>query len=270
MKLCRFISLSLLLLSANGLQAQTIADAEQHISYCLDAVSYWRFNYNAGDTTFASSVSPTDSIRFYNNSLEQYLVNNCARIPQLLTGNINLPENSDMSVVTADDKKLRIYSWDSHDGNNQSNWKAVAIYRANGKVVANSLNDVDATMKGDHKAIYAIKSADNKNYYLAVYNIPTPDKPTSLAGVTAYTIDKGKFSLATIFVSDKGTSSNIHYAYDYYANYSYDKMQELHTIHLSKNKKKLYIPKANGTILSGDDEVYVFDGEKFGYNKNAK
>lgn len=270
MKLRRLISLSLLLLSANGLQAQTITNAEQHIKSCLDAISYWRFAYNPADTTFATTVSPTDSIVAYNKSLEEYLISNCNHIPQLLSGNINLPDNSDMSMVTADDKKMRIYSWDSHQSKEQPFWRVVALCKLNGKVAAQSLTNSGKTIKGDHKAIYSIKGSGNKNYYLAVYNIIAPNRPISISGVTTYGIENGVLKQINLFEEQGKRGNNIQYQYDYYANYSYDKMKEIHTIHLSKNKKKLYIPMVNGTILNGEWKVYLFDGEKFVYNKDEK
>ena len=70
-----------------------------------------------------------------------------------------------------------------------------------------------------------------------------------------------------MFEGGNSSGKFVTYIYDYMANYDFEKMKEVHTVHLSKNGKKLYIPDVTDGQLNGKMQVYNFNGSKFVYDK---
>jgi hypothetical protein len=89
-----------------------------------------------------------------------------------------------------------------------------------------------------------------------------------LKGVHAYKIEGDKLTDAPIFQGAYETKSKLEYSYDYSSNYDFKKMKEDYTLHL--DKQKLYIPEVANDKVTGNYMVYVYDGDKFVYDKNAK
>lgn len=254
-------------------QAQTMPEVEQQIKTYLEGISYWRFEYAPEDTSFGYEVNKEDSIFGINEALFNYLETTVVRVPGILKRPPRLPENSDMSIVTSDDKKISIYSWDAHIGTKQL-YNSVGLFDAGGgKVAAKSLGHIipkDTVITPGHRFVEVLNITEKgTTYYLLISTINFTEA-SKQKDVMAFTINDKKLEAVKLFIQDGHKSYDVGYLYDYMSNYDFEKMKEINTIHLSKNKKKLYIPEVEHNQMTGKWQVYVFDGTNFVYDENAK
>lgn len=279
----RSIHIALLALAAlcytNAALAQsiTVAEAEAQLKEYFNGLSYWRFQYAAEDTSFALRPHPKDSVEKYNSYIIEYIQKLCSTLPALMTAELRSLQSDDFDFRTlvSADKKIRIYNWDTYlvSKNGGMYYNAAVQYRSGSGTKFAYLLDVPEESKRDGGAIYTdlitIKTKAGKTFYLAVYkNIP--GGKDAVGGVKALEIVDVELKGADVFVATNRTLNNIDYGYDYSSNYNYQTMKEEQVVHLSKNNKKLYIPLVEGDQMTGRWLVYVFDGSKFVYNKNAK
>lgn len=269
-----FAILLLAVFAGNTTQAQALTEAEKKIQEYLEGINYWRFKYSAEDTSFAGPVNKDDSLMAVNNRLFDYLIAAGAKQPALLRKQPALPENSDMTVVTSDDKKLSIYSWDTHMGGALHIFNVVGMYQA-GAVRTAAINrmqlgQIVQDMGGAYENIITVNGNGGKKYYLAVSKIKVSEKEHSKT-ITAYTIEGTELKRADIFFKNNAPASSITYQYDYIGNYDFKKMQETQNVYLGKSGRKLYVPAmGNNNQLTGEWQVYNFDGSKFEYEKTEK
>lgn len=269
-----FAILLLATLAGNTTQAQALTEAEKKIQEYLEGINYWRFKYSAEDTSFAGPVNKDDSLMAVNNRLFDYLIAAGAKQPLLLRKQPALPENSDMTVVTSDDKKLSIYSWDTHMGSPMHFYNAVALYQA-GAIRTAAINRMQQGQTaqdhgGEYENMITLNGTGGKKYYLAISKIKVSEKEHSKT-ITAYSIEGTELKRADIFMNNNTPASSISYQYDYIGNYDFKKMQETQNIYLGKNGRKLYVPATdNNNQLTGAWQVYNFDGSKFEYEKTEK
>ncbi|MBS1774482.1 MAG: hypothetical protein JST82_16615 [Bacteroidetes bacterium] len=261
-----------LLPALNTYAQPSVQDIEQKLADHMKHIQYWRFEYSPDDTSFAGNVNPDDSLAAANKSLLTYLQDICTRQPATLQAIFKSLDGTDLKIVTSDDKKFRIYCWDSQTGNsNTHNYNIIAQYETNAGTKTQVLNDVSHIV-GDgpepgvsYTSILSI-DASRKKYYMPVYNGIQTGITTK--GISAYYIDNQKLADAVIFYGPFDNTSKLEYHYDYAANYDFKKMKEEITVHL--DKQKLYLPVAENNKLTGKWMVYVYDGEKFVYNKDEK
>lgn len=265
----KYIASILFLCFAAAANAQTAAGTSAIQQY-LDGISYWRFQYNAEDTSFGHEVSAQDSIYAMNDSLMQYLVNVAPAQPGFLKRKPMLAENADIKIISTEDKKLAIYCWNSHAGTLDF-YNAVALYETANGVKSHKLADA-SERKGLEKAsgeFYDVQSVTNDNgerYYIFQARVKMSEKEV-LNIMTAYTIADNQLKAYELFEGGASAGRFVTYIYDYMANYDFEKMKEVHTVHLSKNGKKLYIPDVTDGQLNGKMQVYNFNGSKFVYDK---
>jgi hypothetical protein len=252
----------ILLLSCVATHAQSAQQVEQEINTHLKHIQYWRFEYSPEDTVFKTKVSQQDSIVAANTLLLNYLMKVCNRNAEVLKYDFKLPENSDMKIVTSDDKKLRIYSWDTHTGENEhDNYTVFQYETGSGVKTLSNLNGVPG------KAYQKIVFAEPK-YYLAIASDMVADN-NSEKMVQALFIIQNELRTVDIFKEEGAQQANhITYTYNYSSNYDFRKMKEEYDIRYEKGK--LYIPEVEGYKMTGKYRVYNFDGEKFVLDKNAK
>lgn len=260
------IFLSIALVHAGAAFAQT-QQAEAQINQYLEGISYWRFQYSEEDTSFGHKVVKEDSVMWYNELLRKHLVN--ASMSQQLPVNqpLRTISNPDFTATSSADKLMRIYSWETHAATAAHDVASVAAYRKGSNASATTLHFPAPGKKvgGSYEEILTVTGNGGSKYYLAVYKTTVSEKET-IKGVVAFDVKDG-VSEAAIFEENGKTTSAISYSYDYMSNYDFEKMKEEHTIHLSKNGKKLYVPVVADGRLNGKWKVYNFDGGKFVYDK---
>lgn len=257
------------------LQAQQLSEAERKINEYLEGISYWRFKYNPEDTTFPGAVSKNDSLIDYNNKLFDYMITAGSKQPGLLRKQPALPDDADMTVVSSDDKKLSIYSWDTHLGGELHFFNAVALYQAAGSVRADTIvyghpGRWGQDRGGVYETIMTASGDGGKKIYLAIYKTEVSEKEQRKT-IAAYAIEGAELKRVNVFLVKDVPVNSIGYQYDYMANYDFNKMQELQNVYLGKSGKKLYVPVSGANNqLTGEWQVYNFDGGKFVYEKTEK
>lgn len=251
----------------------SVAQVEQELANHLKHIQYWRFEYSAEDTTFAGEVNPEDSVIAASKGLEAYLLDITQRQPATLRAFFKTLENTDLKIVTSDDKHFRIYCWDTQTGGTMKVYKSVAQYEDGGRTKSVLLQDGKNSGEGDmmspgyYYLSIANVNAGGKHIYLPMYTAIYSTKDV-MKGIRALSIEGGELKDATIFQATNNTLDRIEYTYDYAANYDFKKMKEDYVLHLEK--QKLYVPLVDGDKVTGKWLVYVFDGNKFVYNKNEK
>ncbi|MBW7914405.1 MAG: hypothetical protein H3C54_12100 [Taibaiella sp.] len=265
----KYIASILFLCFAAAANAQTAAGTSAIQQY-LDGISYWRFQYNAEDTSFGHEVSAQDSIYAMNDSLMHYLVNVAPSQPGFLKRKPMLAENADIKIVTTEDKKLAVYCWNSHAGTLDF-YNAVALYETAGGVKSHKLADASERkglekVSGEFYDVLSVTHDNGDRYYIFQARVKMSEKEV-LNIMTAYTVADNQLKAYELFEGGASSGRFVTYIYDYMANYDFEKMKEVHTVHLSKNGKKLYIPDVTDGQLNGKMQVYNFNGSKFVYDK---
>lgn len=264
----KYIALILLLGFATGANAQTTGTSA--IQQYLDGISYWRFEYNAEDTSFGHEVVAQDSIYAMNDSLMQYLVNVAPTQPGVLKRKPMLAENADIKIITTEDKKLAIYSWNSHTGTLDF-YNAVVLYETVEGVKSHKLADVSERkglekVSGEFYDVLSVANDNGERYYIFQARVKMSEKEV-LNIMTAYTIADNQLKGYELFEGGISSGKFVTFIYDYMANYDFEKMKEVHTVRLSKNGNKLYIPEVEDGQMNGKMQVYNFNGSKFVYDK---
>ncbi len=246
-----YISAGSLLLSAFAANAQS--PAEQVKTY-LEQVQYWRYQYSPEDSGVDPNANAADSVLYANKMLVGYL----KQTPAMLRSNFKQEGEAEITVATSDDKRMRIYSWDTETGDEKHVYNAVMHYDAGGPK-ALVLNDI-AGDNNESGALYPeiITVTDGgKKYYLAISSAIISSKDAK-KGIHAYSLDNNGLTPAKIF---PGGADEVGITYDYYSNYDYKKMKETHVIHMEKGK--LYVPVTEGDKITGKWNVYRMNGGVF-------
>jgi len=166
------------------------------------------------------------------------------------------------TLVASEDGKLRIYWWDTEKGGTMRKYAAFAQYH-DGKTFKNKM----LSGKGYgcyYMAVYSVKRKDDKMLYLVVSASTTgvDDIPEE---IQAYTIENGELAdTVQAFKTAKKSYNKIVIDYDWRSAY------QQKTIHLSESRDKVYIPVINDLNYTGRFLVYVFDGNNYVFDKNAR
>jgi hypothetical protein len=249
----KILLLFFVLLSCKTVLAQApVSEGEQQIKYYLDQIQYWRYQYSPDDSGVNPDASPTDSVAAMNKALLNYLIANTA----LLRTDFKSLDEAGMKIVTSDDKKLRIYSWDTETGDEKHVYDAVAQYETNNGLNAEALNDISAREFKPGSLYTDIYTIDHsrKNYLVIASAIRS--QKDAMKGIYGYTIENNKLAAANSL-----PGGAIEYTYDYFSNYDYKSMKEKNMPHMDKGR--LYIPVVESDKITGKWMVYEFDGNQF-------
>lgn len=267
------IAIILLLFCSATTNAQTIEEVEQQIQYYLDGISYWRFEYVEEDTSFAYEVEPYDSLMSINNQLADYIIHTAKSQPLLLKNEMKSLDESDITIISSDDKNLKLICWNTYLGGTQHANQVIAIYKHNNIVRAVALPELEFKTRkygiGHYNRLYTLTTSNKQKYYLAIYSHILSNSIAS-GGVVAYDLQSGQPAEVDIFQAKTGSYSRIEYEYDYLSNFNFDGMKEEYTIKLAKGNKKLYIPVVDNGQMTGMWQLYNWDGSKFVYSKDTK
>jgi len=230
-----------------------------------DSINYYLNKMSVHSTYFSGEY---DTI--WNKKLFNYLLNLCNTQPATLKEkfeNLIAPEKLD--IVTSDDKKFRIYSWDNMNGGTAHSFSSIIQYQAGNKVKAITLYD-DATENPlidtpeyFYSNLYTIKTNANKTVYLAVRKAMFSSKDVSM-GIQAFTIDGNTVQDTIKFFQTKKECLN---NFDCIYTFGYETKP---VIHFSKDRKLLYVANIGYESAPTNWLIYKFDGYKFFYDHNEK
>ncbi len=231
------------------------SNTEQQLKTYTDQIHYWRYQYSPEDSGVNPNANAKDSLVAANAMLERYISSSAATLN-------NVPE--DITVAVSDDKKVKLFSWDTETGNASHIYNTV-IASGNQGYTMNSLPEVKNTplQNGAHFTdVYDFEAHDNTKIYVAIFSRMNSEKDAA-KGAIAFKVTGGQVQAVQVF---PGNAAVIDYAYDYFSNYDYKKMKEKYVPYFSK--QKLYIPVTDGDKLNGGWNVYTFDGGQFSVEKS--
>lgn len=180
--------------------------------------------------------------------------------------------SKDIHIVTSEDKKLRIYSWDTQEGGTMKFFDRIIQYKTGDQVHTYDVSPEEGDSGAFTIAIHRIE-IQNRKYYLVVdYAIgSTKDHAQS---VQAYTIHKDQLDTQVkIFKTSKELLNTILVYFDFFSVVD-RKERPVQLIQYNPKKKSLYIPVVNeaGTV-SNSFLVYSVQGNYLKYTgiqKNIK
>jgi hypothetical protein len=253
-----------LLLYSFTVRAQKVQMVEAEILSYLSQIDYW--------DTFSNQENAYDSSNLYNKKLLDYLAKVLAKNPATLEYGFPGLKNKGISILTSADKKFRIYCWDVGPGGGARSSNVILQYQkktGTGVKVENDVSKADEYSVSSglyYSAIYTIKTSTGKNVYLA-----NGSQKIALGlymrNIQAFTIENDTLNgNVKFFKTSKKAVNNINFTFE--SSLSGGKTTE---ITVSDDQRKLFIPvvlddgKATGEYL-----VYVFDGEKYVYDKAGR
>ncbi|HYC29743.1 MAG TPA: hypothetical protein VEB42_13015, partial [Chitinophagaceae bacterium] len=202
MKCKTLILLLVIAAAATDTGAQPTQDMQNRVQRYLDGISYWRFQYNAEDTSFGHTVAAEDSIYAMNDSLMDYLLNIAPSQPGILKRKPVLKENADIKITASADNNVVVYCWNTHTGEVDF-YNAVVLYETNAGVKALKLaNASDAKeMKkasGEFYDVLNVSNDDGNRYYIFLARVKMSERDM-LNIMTAYSLADNELKVVELF-----------------------------------------------------------------------
>lgn len=264
MKLTVFLSLILTLFFSADLYAQDKEVIQEKILFYLSETK--RLKYSLDDY---------DSLDWTNAQLMSYL-RDISKNPATLQYSFDDMALQGMNIVTSEDKKLRIYSWDTETGGTMRFFNELIQYRTSNGAESYVLNDVnirDAEEQPNNGEsfikLYQIQTKNQSSIYLGFY-VSIGSTRDIVKGVKVFTIDDNRLNDSIrVFQKANEQLNNVSYYFDYHL--SRNRSGKLkNDIYLSKEKQELYVPVVNEDYaITNKSLVYKFNGKKFVYDKTA-
>ncbi len=214
-----------------------------------------------------------DSLGEVNTALLTYLQEKSTTTPELLDIDLSSMDTAGIIILTSEDKKFRIYCWDTETGGTMRFFNALIQYRTAKGSESAVLNDIAKTEEpGDfYREIYTVHAKNGNTYYL-VTSRGIYSSRDIVEVIQAYTIESGKLNdSVNLFRTPRQQLNEITYTCDFFSNIDSNTGNQRNLIRISDDKQTLFIP-----IVNDKDEVtdkfliYKFDGNQFVYDKNAR
>ncbi|PJJ60945.1 hypothetical protein [Hymenobacter chitinivorans] len=212
MKSCLFL---LLLLFPAALFGKDLKTIERELVRDARRISYWA---NHNDT--AASVSGIDSLARANERFTARLLRYTATEPATLSYAFTALQQEHVTITTAPDGRLRLYSWDTEEGGTMHYFENVVQYRAATKVASRRLiiPKPDDNPDAGHLyfAIFPVQRGA-QTYYLAcgqgIYS-----SSDCYQHVKALTIENGQLNPdAQLIRTSSGLKNTLGFAYDFFS-----------------------------------------------------
>lgn len=222
--------------------------------------------------TFASQGND-DSLETANKALSEFLKNGSKKHPEWLDMDLPGTDTMSINVLTSEDRKARIYSWDTRLGGTMRFFYGVMQYKTSKGSDVKVLNDENSE-EGDsglmYRYLHTIKTSSGKVYYLVLYRGVYSTKDV-VDGVAAFSIENDMINdTIKVFKAAKSELNSISYGYDFLSNIDENSGGQKNELHLDEKKTKLFIPVVdNKDNVTNRSLIYKFDGDKFVYDKNA-
>jgi len=158
----KFTALALLLLPFSTAVAQDMKTIEQNLLQVFQRIKYWN-SYSDLDST----INRYDSLEAANTRFQRALTQSTTQFPATLQYGFRQLQDSGMVIATSPDRKLRVYSWNSHTGGSMVIYERVFQY-----LTPTGVRSTDQTGSDEHDGVEWIwKIAPfhtrNHTYYLA-------------------------------------------------------------------------------------------------------
>lgn len=263
----KLLPVSIMLFSCTNIFAQSVPEVQKTLREYAARINSWSGNM--------VDEHQTDSLTLLNKQLLNYLQTVCNANPATIRANFDLKSYGRINVLTSEDSSFRIYCWE--DGNNRSarSYNVLAQYKTGDRTKSVILNDVSKEEEGTvcsgsyYSYIYTIVTKDNETVYLTIdHSIFASNYGATT--ISAYQIKNGKLIQNYPLFKAKESLGAISIQYDL----SIPENKNISSppkINVSSDKQKISIPviTEHGAI-SKKSIVYIFDGNNYVFDKNAK
>lgn len=214
-----------------------------------------------------------DSLEKVNTALLTYLQEKSTTTPELLDIDLSSMDTAGMIILTSEDKKFRIYCWDTETGGTMRFFNSLIQYRTGKGSESVVLNDIAKTEEpGDfYREIYTVHAKTGNTYYLLTSRGIYSSRDI-VEVIRAYAIENGKLNDSVkLFRTTRQQLNEITYTCDFFSNIDSNTGSQRNLIRLSDDKQTLFIPVVNDKDEVTDKSlIYKFDGNQFVFDKNAR
>lgn len=235
---------------------------EQDLGSSYHKILYWG-NYYQKHKGENNTPNDHDSLTKANEALKQKLKDYSLKYPRIIGFNINSAINSDLHIQTSDDKKFRIYSWNTMTSGKSNVFENLADYIDGDKAFVTTIRCDRAGNPGYfYSKIYTL-NANGKTYYLVVFNGINSAKSDG-EGIQIFTIENGKLDDdVKLIKTATGLHNKLYYDYDFEWWDSHDELLDAYIRYDSLSKTILLpVVLANGQVTK-QMITYRFNGQYF-------
>ena len=246
------------ILLSSGLFAQTSKEIENNLENAFMKIDYWGEHRS-------DKIEYSDSLSDANKVFCEMLYHYSTKYPFTIYQKFNKLEGK-FDILTSEDNRFRIYSWDSRTGGTMHFFNNIFQYKRGNKTFA-----IVDTPKGDgnisllFRKIYIFKNGA-KRYYLCAYRFIESTKYYG-EGVKVFAIKKGTLdNKAKIFKANSALTNDLSYEYDSSSLVDIKVKPEIY-FNAATNTINLPLITSNGKVTSSYI-AYKFTGQYFERVKN--
>ena len=214
---------------------------------------------------FDADTTDWDSLELHNKFFRDKLLKYTANYSATLTFKFDSLRKDNFKIISSDDKLLRIYSWDTWHGGTMLDFESVFQYKNKDKVYSKFYDDTTNDGEGYtpfYSQLFTL-NANNKTYYLAVYNGIYSTKDASQS-IKIFTIENKLLNNSVKLIkTQNGLTNSINVNFDFFSVAARPE-RPLRLIKYDNAKKIIYIPIVleNGKVTD-KFILYQFTGQYF-------
>ncbi|WP_374949042.1 hypothetical protein [Mucilaginibacter sp.] len=188
--------------------AQSPKAIEANLLKSFKRIDYWSHHPNENPLIIG------DSLEAANNAFGENLKAYSIKYPGTINQTFTSLTKENLDIVTSDDLKFRIFSWDTWTGGTMHFFFNVLQYRVGEKTFAEVIRGAEDNYVPFYKRLYTFKAA-GKTYYLATYGTIFSTKDVG-EGIKVFAIENGKLNKAVNLIRTKsGLHNKLYYDYDF-------------------------------------------------------
>jgi hypothetical protein len=195
-------------LGLHCLYAQHPVAVQRDLLKDFKKIEYWSMKHDA-----ASAISPYDSLEKANTTFRNKLLKYTRTVHASMDYEFNELAKLGLVITTSDDGLFRIYSWNTWMGGTSYQFAAVIQYKLDNKLFSTVATEEVGGMGVWYSIIHTFK-ADDKTYYLAVYNAKESAR-YCYQGIKAFCIEKNRLNDSVKLIkTPTGIHNGLGFEYD--------------------------------------------------------
>lgn len=185
----------------------------------------------------------------------------------------SLAKNTKIKIISSEDHRLRVYSWDDQSGGSMRFYNQAYQWSENQKVhtqihtnttARNGLEEEGLNPRGYFSKVYTIKNKENQSIYLVIENGKYSNRDL-MQQITAYQIDNNQLIATPVFKTPKEQLSSIYVGYDFSS--VVDRPERpIEIITLQENTLLVALVTEKGVVTS-KNLIYEWNGQFFQFTK---
>lgn len=212
---------------------QSITKIEQELLHDFKKISYWRFD------SVGRATGGYDSIVKANEIFKQKLLKYTSKNPGTLTYEFNKLQKEDLVIASSDDKKIRMYSWNTWTGGTMRIYNSVCQIKTDQKIISKFLN----TSQEESENILYLKiftiTINNTKIYLGYWHSQY-SSGDAMQGIKLFKIEKfGLNDSLKLIKTKSGITDELYFEFNFF---TVADGNEENLIHCNNKTKTIKIP----------------------------